>query len=61
MLLVVVIHNDRLQVFGFHDQTAIEALDIIYAVTTGNDNSTVMLTNRRDGLRGLHKANYGLF
>jgi hypothetical protein len=58
-LIVVVFHDDRLQIFCFDDHTAVEAFDIVDTVAPGNDNSTVMLTNGRNGLRGLHKADYG--
>ena len=58
-LIVVVVHDDRLQIFCFHDHTAIEAFDIIDTVAPGNDNSAVMLTNGRNRWHGLHKADYG--
>jgi hypothetical protein len=52
-LLFFVFDRDRLQVLGFYNQTAVETLDIIHAVTPGNNYGTVVLTSELDGL---HKA-----
>jgi hypothetical protein len=58
-LLVFFVHSDRFQIFGFNDYTAVEAFQVVDAVTPGNDHSAVMLANGRYGLDGLHKADYG--
>jgi hypothetical protein len=55
-LVFLFVDDDGLEVFGFHDQTAVKAFHIIHAVTPGNDYSAVMLANR---WHGLHKADYG--
>ena len=55
-LLFVVVHGHRLQIFGFDDQTAVQAFDIIDAVTTGDDDGTVVFTIGWNLLHlGLHK------
>ena len=58
-LLVFFVHSHRFQIFGFNDCTAVEAFQVVDAVTPGNNHSAVMLANGRYGLGGLHKADYG--
>src|SRR5205823_5834052 len=47
------------QIFSFHDHAAVEAFQIIDAVTPGDNYCAVMLANGRYRLRELHKADYG--
>ena len=51
-LLFLVVNDYRLQIFGFDNQTAVEALHVIDTVAPCDDHGTAMLTN---GLRGFHK------
>ena len=55
-LLFFFVSNDRLEIFGFGNEAAVETLHIIDAVATRNDHGTVMLTNT---LRGFHKCELG--
>ena len=59
LLFVLFVHSDRFQIFGFDDRSAVEAFQIIDAITPGDDYSAVVLANGRYRLRGLHKADYG--
>ena len=61
-LLFLVVNDYRLQIFGFDNQTAVQALDIVYAITPGDDDSTVVFTIGWNLLHlGLHKDDLGLF
>jgi hypothetical protein len=44
-LLVFFVGGNRLQIFGFEDLSAIEALNVIDAVTPGNDFGTEMVAH----------------
>ena len=48
LLLLFGLDGNRLQVFGFEDLPAIEALHVVHAVSTGEDDSFLMLAG------GLH-------
>jgi hypothetical protein len=48
LLLLFGLDSDRLEVFGFEDLPAIEALHVVHAVSTGEDNCFLMLAG------GLH-------
>jgi hypothetical protein len=41
--LVIIIDEDRLQVLGFIDLTAIETMDVIHSVTAANHLSSVVI------------------
>ena len=55
-LLFFFVSRDRLEIFGFGNQAAVETLHIIDAVAPCNDHGTGMLTN---ALRGFHKCELG--
>jgi hypothetical protein len=48
-LLVFGFDGDRLKILGFEDLAAIEALDVVHAITAGDDNCFLMLAG------GLHR------
>jgi len=56
VLLFFFFSGDRFEIFGFNNQTAIEALHVIDSVPARNDHGAVMLAN---SLRGFHKDELG--
>src|SRR5437867_1018222 len=56
-LLFLVVNDYRLQIFGFDNQTAVQAFHIIHAVTPGDNDGAAMLTI---GWYELHKDELGL-
>ena len=51
MLLLFGFDSDRLQVFGFEDLAAVEALNVVHSVSTGEDDCILMLAG---GLHNQH-------
>src|SRR5438034_3062781 len=56
-LLFLVVNDYRLQIFGFDNQTAVQAFHIIHAVTPGDNDGAAMLTIE---WYELHKDELGL-
>ena len=42
-LLFFFVHHDRLEIFGFDNQTAVEALHVIDPVSAGNNLGSVVI------------------
>jgi len=51
LLLLFSLNGDGLQVFSFEDLAAVEALNVVHAVSTGEDDCTFMLAG---GLHNQH-------